>query len=109
MLKSAFFKANTTITKIERAGALDRYGQSQLETIYRNVRGRLSQTTRFSRTTQGDSFLLDGSLSLDRRFVLQPKDKITVGDKTWIIFTTNEVQDVHGKVLFRTYGLTKQK
>ena len=110
MARTAYFVPNATILKVERPGAIDRYGQGQLETVYRDIRGRLSKRTIHVRSSDGDVISLDGSVMLDQRFVLQSGDSITFSDaSTWKIFGVEESCGIQGNILFRTYTLTKQR
>ena len=104
------FRLNARILSVERAGALDRYGVAQLETVVKNEHCHLEETTRLIRTVNGDTVQIDGSVMMLSQ--LQTGDLITIADRfrsQFKIFNRDEAQDIVGLVLYYTYGLTKQR
>lgn len=108
---NAFWRPNVVIEKVERAGAIDRYGASQLETIAIDIKGRLERVTRRVKDISGVTTTIDGTI------LLSPKDRLSEGDKLtlenqeqWIVYNEDEALDaIEGKAEFYIYGLTKQR
>lgn len=105
-----FFPVNAKVLRVERKGALDRYGQPQYETVESNLNGNLDQSTRLVRTLQGDAVTVDGSIMLHEP--LETGDLLTMDDQfqsKWAVFTKEQANDFVGDTLFWTYTLTKQR
>ena len=106
-----FFRPNVKIEKVERAGRLDRYGVAQREVVATEIRGRLERATRRVRNVQGDTTTIDGSILIPPSVLLETDDRLVLENgEQWVVFNVDESLDaVQGRVLFRTYGLTKQR
>lgn len=107
---SALFRANARVRTIERAGAKDRYGNVQLETVASDLRVRLERATRRTRSPTGDTVTIDGTIMAGPKFAFITGDVATLtnGDR-WVVFNVDESLDINGKVLFRSYGATRQR
>ena len=102
---------NVRIQKIQRYGAMDRYGRYTLKTIYSRIRGRLDKSTTQIKNLDGSFFVVDATLMLSKRYELQPKDIIvfdTVNKEEYQVFKIVEHADIAGTLLFRTFYLTKK-
>jgi len=102
---------NAQISVARRGDGFDRYGQSQLETVFFNVMGRLEKGTDLTRSSNGDTVDISGTLYLDPSFELKPRDIITINNDDqdqYTIFDVKENIDILGKVVNRTYTLQQK-
>ena len=102
---------NATISVARRAGKFDRYGVSQLETVFFEVTGRLEKDTSMARNSKGDTVDISGKLYLDPSVELKPRDIITINNDDqdqYTIFGVKENLDILGNVVNRTYTLQQK-
>lgn len=93
--------ANAQVLKLERAGALDKYGRSRLETIANRFWVRLDPTSSHARRPDGDYLTIDAEVVTDARYELRPKDILTfdaLGLPKYTVYDVTPSLDVHGKV-----------
>ncbi len=105
-----FFPINIRVLRVERRGAIDRYGQPQYETVESDLAGNLDQSTRLLKSVQGDSITVDGTIMLHE--ALETGDRLTMEDRfqsQWVVFSKEQANDPVGETLFWTYTLTKQR
>ena len=107
---TALFKTNMRVRHVERAGSKDRYGKANLETVATDLRIRLERRTQRTRSPQGDVVTIDGTMMVGPKFDLITGDVATLSNgERWVVFNVDESLDINGKVLFKTYGLTRQR
>ena len=112
MNQSPFFRTNVKIDKIERAGQIDRYGNLSYNTVFTDVDCRLELRSIFTRNPDGDALILDGTISVDKRYRLMVKDRLTVlntpVNDTYVVFSVDENTDFSGRVTYYSALITKQ-
>ena len=96
---------------VKRGGSFNRYGVSQLETVFSNVPARIEKTTSMGRSVDGDVVEISGQLFLEPSVSLQPRDVITIDNPAqdqYTILDVSENVDILGNVIFRTYDLQQK-
>jgi hypothetical protein len=106
--------ANITVEKIERRGGglSDGYGQPKLVVAYSGVRARLERTSRIFITVDGSAVQVDADISIHGNVRLLPDDRITLDtqpQEVYTVLSVDESQDLLGRVVFRSYALTRKR
>lgn len=111
-MSTNLYRNNDIILRAERAAGSDRYGQPLRTTVgsAKLKRVRLSRGSSKIVGVDGVTTTIDGTMMVAKGLVLVEGDKLTMKDSTeWEIFNVDESLDINGSVLFRTYGMTKQR
>ena len=107
---SQYYPENARVLRVERAGALDRYGVPQTEVVVSYVSGFMDKHTQRFMNPNGSTVQIDATISLGCELLAE--DNITLDDKfqsKWKVFSVNEVIDVIGNVIYWEYNLIKQR
>jgi hypothetical protein len=102
---------NVEVLSVERAGALDRYGQPIQETAYQQRAARLERKHAMARGLDGDVVDIDALLYADD-MELRARDLITLNNTAedrYVVFDVSEETDVDGTMLFQRARLVKQR
>lgn len=107
---SVHFAENTTILTVERAGRIDRYGKSQMDTVRTSIGVNFKKSTRFVRSTDGAQVQIDGQMISNEE--LETKDILTIDNKNldkYEIFSMSEtLNPVTGDSEFFNYNLVRK-
>ena len=102
---------NVAVLKVERAGALDRYGQPLVETTYARKWARLERRHRMVRGLNGDTVDIDAEIWTDD-MELRSRDLITLDNKdndAYTVFDDEEPVEVDGTFPFQRARLVKKR
>jgi hypothetical protein len=102
---------NVEVLSVERAGALDRYGQPIQNTAYEPRFARLERKHSMVRSPDGDVVDIDAQLYADD-MELRARDLITLNNAAkdrYVVFDVSEETDVDGTMLFQRARLVKQR
>lgn len=101
---------NARILKIERPGAVDRYGPVNAP-VFESLKCRLVDKTRFTKSIDGDELMIDATVWLDALHRPKVKDVITMDNADRDVYEVQNVddeQDVAGATQFFVCNCTKQ-
>ena len=102
---------NVAVLKVERAGALDRYGQPVVETAYARKWARLERRHSMTRGANGDTIEIDAEIWSDD-MELRARDLITLDNKdsdAYTVFDVDEPVEVDGTFPFQRARLVKKR
>ena len=101
---------NVRIRKVERAGAIDRYGEPDYSVIYKNIGACLERSQFMTRALDGDTKVADGTIMADAQYTLRAGDLLTLETdlpERYLVYRAQECLDAMGTPQVRVFILTK--
>ena len=111
-MSPSLFRNNSTVTCVQRAQGIDRYGSEGRGIVsgFTDFRIYIERTSSRTSDVNGVTTTVDGTAMVAKRFKLEEGDLLEMEDGSkWIIFNELEALDIRGSVVHRIYGLTKQR
>jgi len=111
-MSNNFYRNNSRLIRADRAGGFDRYGQplNNAVTVSTGAPIRLEERKSEVVGADGRTATIDGTMMVGKSVELREGDRLKMKDNSeWVVFDVDDSLDINGRVLFRTYGLTKQR
>lgn len=105
-----FIAENVKIRTVERAGAIDRYGEPSYDTIYENIGGYIERGQFMTRGLDGDTKTADGTFLADPVYKIRTGDKLVLDSEQperYLVYRAEESLDAMGLQQARMFILTK--